>query len=59
MHQIAAFLSKFCHRCNDSDTVDYILMSDPLFVCTDYFYVGTFDKALSDVHSPILSDYLI
>ena len=42
-----------CHKPRGKSTVDYCLVSDGLLDCISNFYVDTFDRCMSDVHSPI------
>ena len=46
-----------CHKKNRStvneSVVDYCLVSESLLPCISEFYVDTFDRCMSDVHSPI------
>ena len=42
-----------CHKPRGKSTVDYCLVSDDLLDCISDFYVDTFDRCMSDVHSPI------
>ena len=42
-----------CHKPRGESVVDYCLMSNSLLHCISNFYVDTFDRCMSDVHSPI------
>ena len=42
-----------CHKPTGESLVDYCLVSDELLCCLSNFYVDTFDRCMSDVHSPI------
>ena len=42
-----------CHRVNGESAVDYAIASAEVFPKVSEFFVDTFDKCLSDVHSPL------
>ena len=49
----ATFGDFTCHRVNGRSVIDYAIASAALFPYIAEFYIDTFDKSLSDVHSPI------
>ena len=51
--QVGAFT---CHKPTGKSCVDYCVVSPCLLDCISDFFVDTFDRFLSDVHSPICLD---
>ena len=45
-----------CHKPTGNSCVDYCIMSPCLLPSISNFYVDTFDRCMSDVHSPICLD---
>ena len=45
-----------CHKPTGKSCVDYCIMSPCLLPCISDFFVDTFDRFMSDVHSPICLD---
>ena len=45
-----------CHKPKGQSCVDYCIMSPDLLPCISDFFVDTFDRLMSDVHSPICLD---
>ena len=47
-----------CQRYNETNTIDYVLLSVTFIPYISNFQVDVFDKSLSDAHSPICLDLI-